>query len=80
MTIKTPGLQEALAVLLQRQRKSGKLVIDYPVSLLQRHFRLGYTATVVLMNELEKRGSVHRVSETAIQLRQDSRRETADSS
>lgn len=80
MTVKNPSLQEALAVLLQRQRESGKIVIDYPISLLQRHFRLGYTPTVALMNELEKRDFVHRTSETAIQLKHTQKRETANRS
>jgi DNA segregation ATPase FtsK/SpoIIIE-like protein len=64
----TPSPEDAIEVLLQRQRESGELVIDYPISLLQRQFRLSYAPTVALMNELERQGFLRRISETAVEL------------
>lgn len=78
----TPSLQEAIEVLLKEQQETGKAVIEYTTSMLQRKLRLGYTPTVALMNELEKQGFVRRISETAIQVMfdagQDSSQETID--
>ncbi|OYW40429.1 MAG: hypothetical protein B7Z35_01180 [Hydrogenophilales bacterium 12-61-10] len=68
MGIKNPSLQDALEVLLQRQREHGKPVIDYPISLLQRRLRLGYACAVSLMGELKLLGFVRTISETAVQL------------
>lgn len=68
MNIKNPSVQDALEVLVQRQRESGTAIIDYPISLLQRRFRLGYTCAIALMNEPMTQGWVRTKSETAVQL------------
>lgn len=68
MNIRSPSLEEAFEVLLQEQQEIGKAVIDYPISLLQRRFRLSYTPAVELMNELKKKGLVLAVNESAVQL------------
>ena len=81
MTPVTPTPENVLQVLVKEQRLSGKPVIDFPVSMLQRRLRLGYSRTVALVNELEKHGLIRRLSETTIQLlsMQDSSRETNNS-
>ena len=68
MTPDTPTPENVLEVLVKEQRLLGRPVIDFPVSILQRRFRLGYNRTVALVNELEKHGFIRRLSETAIQL------------
>lgn len=66
--MRTVRLEDVLEVLLEKQRLWGARVIEYPISMLQRRFRLGYTPTTKLVDELEQRGFVRRMSETAVQL------------
>lgn len=68
MNNNTPRPEDALEVLLERQRLLGTDVIDNPISMLQRRFRLGYTPTVALLCQLEVQGFIQRISDTAIQL------------
>ena len=81
MTSGTPTAEEVFAVLVGKQRQLGKSVIDFPVSMLQRRFQLGYNRTTALVNELETHGFIRRISETAVQLlpMQDSSGETNNS-
>lgn len=60
--------EDALEVLLEKKQP----VIQLPISILQVRFRLGYTSAVKLVEELEQRGFVRRISETAIHLMFDS--------
>lgn len=68
MDTSAPTPQDLFKVLLEKKRFLGADVIDYPVSALQRRFRLGYSRTVALLNELEKRGLIRRMTETSIQI------------
>lgn len=68
MNTPSPSLEDAIAVLLHEQRKIGGPIIEYPVSLLQRRLLLGYTRTLVLVEELERRGVFRRIGEATIEL------------
>lgn len=80
MNTSAPTHQDLFEVLLEKKRFPGEDVVDYPVSMLQRRFRLSYSRTVALLNELEKGGLIRHMSETAIHIlitkKQNSSRET----